>query len=120
VTPNVDSAVIGKGIGLGLEVMPGCLTPTEAFAAFGAGARRLKLFPAGVLGIGYLKAVLDVVPRHFGVWAVGGVDAGNAGDWLAAGAQGIGVGGSIYRPGDTAQTVSAKAAAVLAAVEGRH
>ncbi|MEJ5979254.1 2-dehydro-3-deoxy-6-phosphogalactonate aldolase [Novosphingobium sp. PS1R-30] len=116
VTPNTNRDVIARGIGLGLEVMPGCLTPTEAFAAIGSGARRLKVFPAGVLCTAYLKALLDVVPRHFGLWAVGGVDAGNARDWLAAGAEGVGVGGSLYRAGDTAQIVAEKAQALLAAI----
>jgi 2-dehydro-3-deoxyphosphogalactonate aldolase len=86
VTPNTDSQVIARGLGHGLEVMPGFLTPTEAFAALRAGARRLKLFPAAVQGVGYLKAVREVLPGDVGVWAVGGVDVANAADWLGAGA----------------------------------
>ena len=51
VTPNTDAAVIARGMGHGLEVMPGFLTPSEAFTALRAGARRLKLFPASAQGI---------------------------------------------------------------------
>lgn len=116
VTPNTDPDVIARGIGHGLEVMPGCLTPSEAFAAIGAGAKRLKLFPAGVMGATYLKALREVLPREVGVWAVGGVDAVNAGEWLAAGAQGLAVGSSLYRPGDEPATIAAKAAALIAAL----
>lgn len=116
VTPNTDPEVIARGVSLGLEAMPGFFTPSEAFAAIRAGARRLKLFPAGALGPSYLKATREVLPKDIGVWAVGGVDAGNAREWLAAGAQGLAVGGSVYRPGDSADTVATKAAALVAAL----
>jgi 2-dehydro-3-deoxyphosphogalactonate aldolase len=116
VTPNTDSAVIARGVELGFEVMPGFLTPSEAFAAIAAGARRLKLFPASAMGPGYVKAVREVLPKTVGVWAVGGVDAGNAAQWLAAGVEGVAVGGSVFRPGDTAETVAANATALVAAL----
>jgi 2-dehydro-3-deoxyphosphogalactonate aldolase len=113
VTPNTDPQVIARGVALGLEVMPGCLTPSEAFTAIRAGARRLKLFPAGTMGTAYLRALRDVLPGDVGVWAVGGVDAGNALEWLTAGAQGLAVGGGVFRPGDTAAEVGAKAASLV-------
>lgn len=116
VTPNTDPLVIARGVTSGLEAMPGFLTPSEAFAAIRAGARRLKLFPAGAMGPGYLKAVREVLPADVGVWAVGGVGAGNAAEWLAAGAQGVAVGSSVFRPGDSASEVAAKAAAVVGAL----
>src|ERR1700722_19849195 len=46
VAPNSDAGVIGAALQLGMQVMPGFATATEAFAAIGAGARHLKLFPA--------------------------------------------------------------------------
>lgn len=119
VTPNTDPQVIAQGISRGLEAMPGFLTPSEAFAAIRAGAQRLKLFPAGEVGPAYLSAIRQVLPVDIGVWAVGGVDATNAGKWLAAGAQGLAVGGSVYRPGDSAADVGAKASALLAAIVAR-
>lgn len=118
VTPNTNPDVIARGVELGLEPMPGFLTPTEAFAAIHAGARRIKLFPAGALGPGYLKALLDVLPKDVGTWAVGGVDADNAKDWLASGAEGVAVGGSVYKPGDSAQVVAEKAHRLVAALAG--
>lgn len=109
VTPNSDAAVIRRAVERELVAMPGFATPSEAFIAIGAGATRLKLFPATGFGPAYLKAVRDVLPAHIGCWAVGGTGAANIGDWLGAGAQGIGVGGALYRPGDSAETVGAKA-----------
>ena len=115
VTPNTDPSVIAKGVQLGLEVMPGFMTPSEAFAAINAGARRIKLFPAARLGTPYVKAVKDVLPRNVGVWAVGGTDAATIGEWLNAGCEGIGVGGALYRPGDSADQVGEKARQLVTA-----
>lgn len=109
VTPNTDPAVIARAVALGLEPLPGFVTPSEAFQAIAAGARRLKLFPASALGTAHLKAIRDVLPRDVAMWAVGGTGADNLGEWLAAGAEGIGVGGALYRPGDTPATVRANA-----------
>jgi 2-dehydro-3-deoxyphosphogalactonate aldolase len=115
VTPNTNPAVITRAVTLGLEPMPGFATPTEAFAAVAAGARRLKLFPASGFGVGYLKAIREVLPAGTRTWAVGGTGAANIGDWLAAGAEGIGVGGSLYKAGDTAETVAERAKALVEA-----
>lgn len=116
VTPNVDSEVIASGIAHGLEVVPGFLTPSEAFAAIRAGARRLKLFPASEQSPGFLRALLDVVPKDVGIWAVGGVTPENAGTWLAAGAEGVAVWTALYQAGLTPAEVSARATELVAAV----
>lgn len=118
VTPNTNPAVIERGIARGMAPMPGFVTPTEAFAAVAAGARRLKLFPASAYGTGYLKALAEVLPRDVRLWAVGGTGAANIGEWLAAGAEGIGVGGALYRAGDTPEVVAEKARALVAAWRG--
>ncbi|UVO55743.1 2-dehydro-3-deoxy-6-phosphogalactonate aldolase [Sphingomonas sp. SUN039] len=115
VTPNTDPQVIAHGVASGLEVMPGFLTASEAFAAIRAGARRLKLFPASAMSPAYLKALREVIARDIGLWAVGGTDATNLSAWLSAGAEGLGVGGALYRPGDDAGTVGARAAALVTA-----
>jgi len=115
VTPNTDPQVIARGAQLGLELLPGFMTPSEAFAAIKAGARRIKLFPAARLGPAYVKAVKDVLPRDVGVWAVGGTGADTIAEWLAAGCEGIGVGGALYRPGDGIATVRERAVELVAA-----
>lgn len=115
VTPNIDAEVIGRAVELGLTVMPGFATPTEAFTAVKAGAKSLKLYPAGSFGPGHLKAVRDVLPKDIAIYAVGGVGAANLEPWLAIGVAGIGVGGELYRPGYTAAQVGEKARALVAA-----
>lgn len=115
VTPNTMPAVIERAVALGLTVMPGFATPTEAFAALGAGAGLLKLFPAASYGPGHLKALRDVLPPSVGVFAVGGVGAANLVPWRQAGCAGLGVGGDLYRAGHTAGEVHRRALALVAA-----
>lgn len=115
VSPHTDPGVIARAVELGLDCLPGCLSPTEAFTAISAGAADLKMFPAAALGQGYLKALREVLPRDLRVWAVGGTGAHDLTAWLAAGATGIGVGGALYKPGDAPQTVLQRASALRSA-----
>jgi 2-dehydro-3-deoxyphosphogalactonate aldolase len=115
VAPNTDAAVIGFSLERGLEVVPGVMTATESFAAYSAGARHLKLFPASSTGTAHLQALLDVLPRECRVWAVGGTNSTNLAAWISAGAVGIGVGSALYRPGFGAQLVRARAAELVEA-----
>lgn len=116
VTPNTVPELIARGVSRGLETMPGFLTPSEAFSAIGAGARRLKLFPAFAQGPAYIKAIREVLPPATGIWAVGGVDADNARSWIEAGAEGVALGSALFRPGAGPKEVSASASRVVAAL----
>jgi 2-dehydro-3-deoxyphosphogalactonate aldolase len=116
VTPHSDPAIVAAAKRRGMFVCAGFQTPTEAFAALAAGADALKLFPAEAASPAVLKAIRAVLPAGTPVVPVGGIDAGNMAPWRAAGAAGFGVGGSLYRPGDTAEEVAAKAAALRAAL----
>ncbi|MEO8012830.1 MAG: 2-dehydro-3-deoxy-6-phosphogalactonate aldolase [Polaromonas sp.] len=97
-SPNMDVAVIQRTCALGMTSIPGVATATEAFSALQAGAHALKMFPADVLGVATLKAWLSVLPSGTKIYAVGGIDAGSIDSFLAAGAAGVGVGGSLFRP----------------------
>jgi 2-dehydro-3-deoxyphosphogalactonate aldolase len=116
VAPNTDARVIARGVALGLDVLPGFFTPSEALTAVEAGARRLKLFPASSAGPAFLKAVREVLPGETGIWAVGGVDTANADQWLGAGAEGVALGGALYRPGIDPAEVGRRARALVAAI----
>jgi 2-dehydro-3-deoxyphosphogalactonate aldolase len=119
VAPNCNPDIIAYGRSLTMEVVPGVATLTEAFAAIEAGAQHLKLFPAGAFGPSYVRAMCDVLPHHISIWAVGGTGADNLAQWIAAGAAGIGVGGALYRAGDSAQTAQLRAKAIVAAWRDR-
>ena len=59
-----------------------------------AGADFVKLFPAGNLGISYVKAIRAPI-SHVKLLAVGGVNEDNVADFLHAGMVGAGVGGNL-------------------------
>jgi len=114
-----DPAVARSGLlALGLRPRGGArrhfFTPAEAFALLKAGADALKLFPAEGASPAVVKALLAVLPKGTAILPVGGIEAGNMGPWRAAGAAGFGIGSAIYKPGDSAATVAAKARALLA------
>lgn len=94
ISPNVDEAVIASARKSGLVSIPGAFTPTEVVVARDSGADIVKLFPAGLLGPEYVKAIrgpLFTVP----LMAVGGISPGNLLAFLSAGACGVGVGGNL-------------------------
>lgn len=94
VTPNVNVELIKKCVADGLMAMPGALTPSEAVAAWNAGASYVKLFPIGVLGPEYVKAVMAPL-SHIPFLAVGGIGPDNVADYIKAGCVGAGVGGNL-------------------------
>lgn len=116
VSPNANPELIRESRRLGLESYPGVYTATECFAAIAAGATGLKLFPADQAGPGTLKALRAVLPKDMPVYAVGGVGPHNFAEWIAAGAQGFGIGTSLYRPGDSAELVGQRAREMVAAL----
>ena len=116
VTPHAADAVVRAAKLHGMIACPGIATPTEAFAMIDAGADGLKLFPAEAASPAVLQAMRAVLPPELPIMPVGGIDAGNMEAWRAAGAAGFGIGGSIYRRGDTAAVVAGKARALVAAL----
>jgi 2-dehydro-3-deoxyphosphogalactonate aldolase len=115
VTPHADARITRAAKQHGLLAVPGFFTPAEAFAMLDAGADGLKLFPAEAAGPAVLRALRAVLPGGTMVLPVGGIDASNMAAWRGAGAAGFGIGSAIYKPGDSAETVAAKARTLLAA-----
>ena len=94
ITPNINVELIRECVRRGLVAMPGALTPSEAVAAHEAGASFVKIFPAGSLGPGYVKAICAPL-SHIPFLAVGGVGPNNVADFIKAGCVGAGVGGNL-------------------------
>ncbi len=116
VTPHADPSLVVAAKARGMLAVPGFFTPGEAFALLAAGADGLKLFPAEAASPAVLRALRAVLPAGTLVLPVGGMDAATLPAWRAAGAAGFGIGSAIYRPGDDAATVAAKARALVAAL----
>ena len=95
ISPNTSEAVIARTKELGMVSVPGAMTPTEILKAYELGADIVKLFPAGVLGIEYFKAVrapLSGIPLA----AVAGITPENIALFEAAGAAAYGISSSLY------------------------
>lgn len=115
VSPNMNADVIRATKARHLQSWPGVFTPTEAFAALDAGADGLKLFPGALAGPAGLAAMRAILPLHTQVFAVGGAGADTFSDWIAASADGFGIGSALYKPGFTPQEVAERAATIVAA-----
>jgi 2-dehydro-3-deoxyphosphogluconate aldolase/(4S)-4-hydroxy-2-oxoglutarate aldolase len=94
VSPDTNEQVIRATVEEGMVSMPGAMTPTEIVSAHSYGADFIKVFPIGNLGASYLKAVKAPL-NHIKMLAVGGVTEKNIGEYMAAGADGAGVGGQL-------------------------
>jgi 2-dehydro-3-deoxyphosphogalactonate aldolase len=120
VAPNCDTAVIHVAKDKGLLTAPGVATPTEAITALGAGADALKMFPGELLPPVAVKAWRAVLPPETLLLPVGGVAPDNIAAYLKAGANGFGIGTSIYKPGMTTAEMAARALALAAAFRNAH
>jgi 2-dehydro-3-deoxyphosphogalactonate aldolase len=111
VMPHGGPALIRAAKTRGLLCVPGVATPTEAFAALDAGADALKLFPAEALPPQAVRAWRAVLPKHVWLLPVGGIAPATMASYLAAGANGFGLGSALYRAGMSAPEVASSARA---------
>lgn len=109
VAPNFNPEVVAEALRRHMVVLPGVMTPSEAFAALAAGAHGLKLFPAEMVSPSVVKALRAVIPAAVPLLPVGGITPENMAAYRAAGASGFGIGSALYKPGMTAAQVGAAA-----------
>ncbi len=120
VTPVSRKEVIETAHRYDAPIFSGAFSPGEILTAFEQGADVIKVFPAEVLGIPYLKAVLAPMPQ-LRLMPTGGVTVDNVGDWLRAGACAVGAGSSLLdkkalEAGDFA-AITARAEAFIRRIE---
>lgn len=122
VSPNTDPTVIKAALEAGLLPLPGAATPTEVGQCLAAGARVVKLFPAGPLGLAYLRALRGPY-RQVRFVPTGGIGHDQVGEWLDAGALAVGLGSDLVpadvKPKDLAG-IEARAARVMRQVASRR
>jgi 2-dehydro-3-deoxyphosphogalactonate aldolase len=109
VAPNVEESVLAAAAAQGLVSMPGVFTPTEALQALLWGASVLKFFPANILGAQGISAIRAILPPGAALAAVGGVAEAEFAAYWRAGVRIFGLGSSLYKPGDSAIAVAARA-----------
>ena len=96
-TPDIRPEVADAAHASGAALIMGALTPTEIGRAIDLGAAAVKIFPAGLGGPGYLRAIHGPFP-DVRLIPTGGVNAGNARSFLDAGAYAVGAGTDVVRP----------------------
>ncbi len=95
VSPVTDPGVLEQAHRCGVPYIGGALTPTEVLASMRAGSDAVKLFPVGAVGgVGYLRALREPLPALRAVVS-GGITAGEASGYLAAGAHAVCLGGAL-------------------------
>ena len=95
VSPGMSLPVLSVARASEKLAIPGALTPTELMNALDHGARLVKIFPCGnVGGPKYLKSLKAPFPSA-ALIPTGGVNAANAGEFIAAGAFALGVGADL-------------------------
>jgi len=124
VSPGLAPAVLSVAKSKGKLAIPGALTPTELMSAQEHGARVIKIFPCGnVGGPKYIRSLLAPFPNALLI-PTGGVNAANAGEFIAAGAFALGVGADLVhaaalREGNLAKIISAAEELVSAVAAAR-
>jgi 2-dehydro-3-deoxyphosphogluconate aldolase/(4S)-4-hydroxy-2-oxoglutarate aldolase len=113
------AAVVAAAHDGGIPIVLGAFTPSEVMTAVALGSDAVKIFPAHQLGPKYLKDLGGPFP---GVPLVpsGGVNAGNARQFLEAGALAVSAGTDVVSPADVEagrwSDITTKAAAFCAAL----
>lgn len=98
VSPICETDIIRPCREAGVVAIPAGLTPTEIVQAWRMGAHVVKVFPASTAGgPTYIKAIRGPLP-DIPLWVSGLVQAGQVRDYLAAGAQLVGLGGDVLMP----------------------
>lgn len=117
VSPNSNPSVISASVAAGLASLPGFFTPSEAFSALGCGASALKLFPAEAVSPKVIKSLRAVLPKDVNLLMVGGIEPESMDEWMDSGANGFGLGGGLYKPGQSAAETLRKARAYVEALK---
>jgi 2-dehydro-3-deoxyphosphogluconate aldolase/(4S)-4-hydroxy-2-oxoglutarate aldolase len=95
VTPTLQKDVIAECVRAGVPVFPGAFSPTEVAQAWDLGATMVKIFPAEILGPGYIRA-LKAPLAQIKLLPTGGVDLQTLSGYLRSGADGFGVGNPLF------------------------
>jgi 2-dehydro-3-deoxyphosphogluconate aldolase/(4S)-4-hydroxy-2-oxoglutarate aldolase len=96
VSPDTNPAVLQVASELGVDMLPGALSPTEVGVALACGARAVKLFPASLGGPSYIRALLQPLPEARLV-PTGGINLDDVTGYLSAGAFAVGLGSPLLQ-----------------------
>ena len=98
IAPSFSREVVEVCTKAGVLVVPGVITPTEVVDAWATGVKLLKIYPIGILGLEYFKALRGPLD-HVKFTCNGGMTDQNVGDFLKAGAVACGMAGWLTGDG---------------------
>ena len=101
--------------------VPGAMTLNEIYAATQLGAPLVKVFPGNVLGPGFIRAVRGPLP-HAKLMVTGGVEptVASVGEWLAAGANVLGLGSQLFSGAGDAASLTARVAPLVRFISSHY
>jgi 2-dehydro-3-deoxyphosphogluconate aldolase/(4S)-4-hydroxy-2-oxoglutarate aldolase len=122
VSPGTVNDVIERALALDIDVVPGAFTPTEIIRAHSSGAAAVKVFPASLGGTAYLRTLRGPLP-DVPLVPTGGIGIEEVGDYLAAGAVCVGLGGALVgreppANASEADAIAERTALAVASFEG--
>lgn len=112
IAPSFNREVVEVCQRAGVLVVPGVITPTEAVDAWATGAKLLKIFPIGVLGLEYFKSIRGPL-SHIKFICNGGMTDENVGAFLKAGAAAAGMAGWLTGDGSMSLNLIEQRARIL-------
>jgi 2-dehydro-3-deoxyphosphogluconate aldolase/(4S)-4-hydroxy-2-oxoglutarate aldolase len=95
VAPSTVPGVGEVALAAGVPCLPGALTPSEIVAAWTSGAAAVKLFPASLGGVRYLRDVRAPLP-DIPLIPTGGVGIDDVPGYIEAGAVAVGLGSPLF------------------------
>ena len=114
VMPVTEPALIGWAAERAIPTFPGAMTPSEALAAWSAGASAIKLFPASVVGPAFIRELRGPFPE-IPLVPTGGLTVENVPEFIVAGAVAVGLGSWLTGDGDP-ERIAQRGRQVVAAI----
>ena len=117
VSPATDPDVMAAATVTAVPFIPGAATPSEIALGARLGAPVVKVFPAGGLGLSFLRSVVAVMP-DVPLLPSGGIGVADVPAWLDAGALAVAIGSELDRAHARGGQDAVTALAAVAAAAG--
>lgn len=119
VSPGLVDDVVETALAVGVEPIPGVLSPSELLRARRLGASVVKVFPVAPMGGPALVGALRAPFPDIGLVPTGGIEIEDVPAYFAAGAMAVGLGSALTgrRPPASAAEIEAVRLRAAAAVE---
>lgn len=98
ITPGWDRELVRYALNNEISIIPGVYSPSDIMQASAEGIEVLKLFPAGSLGIDYIKNLFGPFP-NIHLMAVGGIGRKNLAEYYRAGCLSFAIGSDLVPRG---------------------